>query len=356
MRRAAVIMAGGSGTRLWPLSRRSRPKQLLRLFDGRSTLYRAFERLAPIVPAEDIYVIALAEHLPAIADELPMLPPKNLIGEPMARDTANAIATCSAILHEIKPDTVMGVFTADHLIRPVDKFVDAVNRGYAAAEAHATSLITFGIRPTSAHSGMGYLERGPQVADGLWRVASFKEKPDVATAQRFLAAGHVWNSGMFVWRTTAILSAMERLLPASLAAARKIASQWKSGMALETATALYPALEKISIDFAVMEKSPDVMMIEMPVEWFDVGNWSALPAIVPTDADGNTKTSSQVALLSGRDNIIVAEDNHLIAAIGVDNLIVVHSKDATLICPRDQEQRVRELVAFLQKEHGDRYL
>jgi mannose-1-phosphate guanylyltransferase len=356
MRHAAVIMAGGSGTRLWPLSRRARPKQLLRLFDGRSTLYRAFERLHSILPVEDIYVIALAEHLPAIAEELPMLPPQNLIGEPMARDTANAIATCSAILHEINPDTVMGIFTADHLIRPVEKFADAVRKGYEAAVANEKSLITFGITPTGPHTGMGYLERGAPVGTGLWRVASFKEKPDASTAQRFVAAGHVWNSGMFVWRTTAIMSALDKLLPASCAAARQIASQWKSGKGPEIAAKLYPTLEKISIDFAVMEKSPDVMMIEMPVEWFDVGNWSALPSVIARDSDGNAKAAAQVVALSSRDNVFVAEDDHLIAAIGVDNLIVVHSADATLICPKSEEQRVRELVAFLQKEHGDRFL
>lgn len=349
-------MAGGSGTRLWPLSRRRRPKQLLRLLDGRSLLEAAFSRLRELLPAEDIYVIALIDHIPAIAAALPDLPPENLIGEPEGRDTANAIALAAALLHKQDPDTLMGVFTADHLIRPTDKFVETVRRGFDVAQREADALITFGIKPSSAHTGLGYIECAKMIHPGFFAVRSFKEKPDLATAQRYISSGqYYWNSGMFVWRTATILDEIRKHLPETQHAVERLAAVWSTPDGPRLAREDYPRLQKISIDFAVMEKAPRVLVLEMDLEWIDLGSWAAVGGAIGADRAGNTQTAPQVATLDAHRNILVSEDDHLIAAVGVEDLVIVHSPDATLVCRRDQIERIKDLVAQLQQRHGEKY-
>lgn len=356
MRKVAVIMAGGSGTRLWPLSRRTRPKQLLRIVEGRSLIYKAFERLLPAFSPTDIYIIALAEHQAAIAAELPTLPRENFIGEPTGRDTANAIALSSAILHEQDPETIMGVFTADHLIRPAEVFVEIIRRGFAAAEKNTDALVTFGIKPTEPHTGLGYVERGEPVSPGVFEVRSFKEKPDLQTARDYVASGrYYWNSGMFVWRTATILEQLRQRIPESYGAAKKIAKAWSTPQGFALAQELYPALQKISIDFAVMEKAPKVLTVEMALDWLDVGNWTALPAVAGQDGAGNTNSLRRWVAMGSKNNILVSEDDHIIATIGVENLVIVHSPDATLICHRDQVQMIKDIVGQLQNEYGEKY-
>ncbi len=356
MDKHAVIMAGGAGMRLWPLSRRNRPKQLLRILEGRSLLYRAFERLHAVFSPSHIHVIALAEHLKALAEELPTLPPENFIGEPVGRDTANAVALSAAILHKKNPDTIMGVFTADQLIRPTDPFVDVIRRGFQAAADEKDALITFGIKPTEPHTGLGYVERGEPVSPGVWAVKSYKEKPDLATARQYVASGnYFWNSGMFVWRTGTILDQIRQHLPRSYDAAQRLAAAWGAESWMDLAQELYGGLEKISIDYAVMEKAPKVLVVEMALEWLDVGNWTALPAVLGTDSSGHTKALKRAASLFSRNNILVVEDDHLIATIGVENLVVVHSHDATLICHRDRIQEIKDLVQQLHDEYAGYY-
>ncbi len=356
MHRSAVILAGGSGTRLWPLSREDRPKQLLRLFDGRSLLYRAFERLQGLFTPEDVYVIALARHLPAVAEELPMLPAGNLIGEPVGQDTASAIATAAAILHRRNPETVLGVFTADHLIRPVDKFVETIRIGLEAAEADPEALVTYGVRPTSAHTGLGYVQRGEHRGPGLWTVKSFREKPDASTAGRYLASGeHYWNSGMFAWRTKAILDQLRRHLPETHAAAERLSNAFGTAQWPAVAGEVYPTLRKISIDYAVLEKASNVLMVEMDLDWLDVGSWTSLPSVLGRDESGNCIAAAHSASLDSRGNILVSEGDHLIAAVGVENLVVVHSGDVTLVCHKEQVQRIKELIPFLGGRYDRRY-
>ena len=348
-------MAGGSGTRLWPLSRKSRPKQLLRIIDGRSLIYSAYERLSSLLKPQDIYIITLAEHLPAIAEELPMLPPENLIGEPMGRDTAAAIALSSAILHHQDSDTLMGVFTADHVIRPVERFVDIVRRGYAAAAQHGDALITFGIKPTEPHTGLGYIRRGRPAGDGVFEVTAFKEKPDLPTAQQYVSSGeYYWNSGMFVWRTAAILDQLRLHLPATAKTATELAAA--GSLTSDPAKSKYEALQKISIDHAVMEKAAKVLTVEMDLDWLDVGNWTALPGVLGSDKSGNTAAAPQSLAVDSAGNIVVSEDDHLVALIGAENLVVVRSENATLVCHRDHVQKIKDLVARLETDGKADYL
>lgn len=356
MSRYAVILAGGSGIRLWPLSRRRRPKQLLRIVEGRSLLRAAYDRLSLVLPPEAIHVVALAEHLPSIARELPDLPPQNLIGEPVGRDTANAIALAASLLHVRDPRAVMGVFTADQVIRPSDRFAEIVRRGFVAAEEHPRALITFGIKPTEPHTGYGYVEHGEPAAPGVWRVRTFKEKPNPETACLYVASGRFfWNSGMFVWRTETILENLRRLLPETHAAMQRLAARWNEADGPPLAAEVYPSLQKISIDYAVLEKAEGVLVVEMALEWLDVGHWTSLPAVVGADPSGNTCALARSAALFSHNNIVVAEDDHLIALVGVEDLVVVRSADATLVCHRDHVHRIKDLVAGLEADYDGHY-
>lgn len=356
--RHAVIMAGGSGTRLWPLSRRQRPKQTLRLFGGKSLLRQSYDRLRGLLPPEAIYVITLAEHLALMRSEVPEIPEQNLFGEPSGRDTANAVGLAAAILHRRDPDGVMGVFTADHVITPQDRFALAVDDAFALAERYPDALVTMGVPPASPHSGYGYLRRGQSLGERRWEVAGFFEKPEVDTAERLVAAGdHYWNSGMFTWRIETILAQLARHLPASHQPLAEIGRTWDTPAGRAAAAGVYSTLPKISIDYAVLEKAERVLMVEMDCRWLDVGSWTALESVLPADEAGNVSAAARVVHVGSRGSIVVAEDDqHLIATVGVEDLVIVHSADATLVCRKSDAERVRDLVARLQKEHGDSHL
>ncbi len=361
MSRYAVIMAGGPGSRLWPMSRKTHPKQLLPFGPGGKSLLRvSMERLLGPFTCEQIYVIAGADQLAAIAKELPELPVENLIGEPMARDTANAIGLACAILAEKDPDASIGVFTADHIIEPIDRFQDAVEAALTAIESNADYLGTFGVKPTWPHPGLGYIHRGDPIGGGdipAFQVRRFKEKPDPATAEGYVSSGeYYWNSGMFVWKAATITAALEKLLPENYlqlaTLARSVGSPDWDSLAFE----VYENLEKISIDFAVMEKAEKVLVVELACNWADVGNWCELKTVTGEDDKGNATLADEVALIESNNNIIASsEKGHLIATIGVDDLIVIHTADATLVCAKDKAQKIKELVASLNADFGGRY-
>ncbi|MGQ9651526.1 MAG: mannose-1-phosphate guanylyltransferase [Phycisphaerae bacterium] len=353
----AVIMAGGSGTRLWPLSRRSHPKQLLRIFEGKSLLRRSYERLRALLPAEQIYIITGRDYIEPMAAELPELPRENLMGEPCPRDTANAVGLAAHLLALRDPDGTMGIFTADHIIHPIGTFADTVRRGFEAADRHADALITFGITPHSPHTGYGYVHRGPQVDPGVFEVLEFKEKPDLETARRYVESGeYFWNSGMFVWRLAAIVAQIRKHQPQIDAGLREVAAGFHDPARADAVLACFSLLPKISIDFAVMEKADRVLTVEMPCEWLDVGAWPSLAEVFTPDEAGNTRAAPNVMTLDARDNILVSESDHLVAAIGVRDLILIHSDDATLICRKQDAQRIKDLVEHVRNATGEKYM
>jgi mannose-1-phosphate guanylyltransferase len=355
--RHAVIMAGGTGTRLWPLSQSSRPKQLLKLVGGKSLLRQSYERLRAILEPEQIYVITVAKHLKLVADELPELGEDNLFGEPVGRDTVNAVGLAAAIIHQRDPDASMGVFTADHIINPIESFARSVTKGYDVVDAHPDALVTFGIRPTGPHAGFGYVHRGADVGDQVFEVQEFTEKPNIAVATQYVSTGeYYWNSGMFTWRTGTILGEIEKHLPSSHRGLMECGRVWDTPKRDQLVHAIYPDLLKISIDFAVMEKAERVLVVEMNCQWVDVGSWTALEQVVGGDADGNVTVARNTINLGSRGNIIVCEDDHLIATIGVDDLVIVRSKNATMICSKRDAQGIKELVAKVQEAYGDKYL
>ena len=354
-------MAGGSGLRLWPLSRASRPKQLLRLVGGRSLLQLTWERVAGLLPAEQIFVCTAESDADAVCAELPQLPAENVLGEPVGRDTANAIGFASVLLHEQDQDAVIAFLTADHLIEPATEFRAALERGFTLA-ARPGRLVTFGIVPTQAHTGLGYVETGdalPEDPSGR-EVVAFREKPDAETAEIYLRSGrHLWNSGMFVWRADSVLDRLATHLPAAHADLTRIAKAWGTDQRDATLGALYPTLPKISIDYAVMEpaaREPGVVtVVPMDVSWLDVGSWPTLARTLPRDEGGNA-LSATVSTLNSGGNVIVSDDpDHLVAAVGVTDLIVVHTRDVTLVCRSEDAERVKAMAEQVAERFNRRY-
>ncbi len=358
-------MAGGAGTRLWPLSRSYLPKQLLPVVHGRSLLQLSFDRLRGVMPPEKIYVCTSAAHADAVRENLPDLPAENLLGEPEGRDTANAIGFSAAVIARKDPNAIMAVVTADHVIEPVGQFQSALRTAFQVIEQNPASLVTFGIVPTHGHTGLGYIHRGESLGlHGAYRVMSFREKPDKATADRFVESGRFyWNSGMFVWRCDTVLAELAIHLPIAHAGLARISEAWGTPDQQAILQDVYARLPRISIDYAVMEPASQskgkaqVVVVEMPVQWIDVGSWPALAETLDLDEHENATAAQTTVLLDSDGNIVVSQDPaHLLTTIGVSDMIIVHTRDATLVCPRAEAQRVKELVNKVKEKYGSKYL
>jgi mannose-1-phosphate guanylyltransferase len=364
-----VIMAGGAGTRLWPLSRGNRPKQLLPVVHGRSLLRLSYDRLRGLLPPERIFVCTGASYGAQVLENLPELPEENLLGEPIGRDTANAVGFPAAILQRRDKEAVVAVVTADHVIEPIDVFQSCVKKAFDVAAEYPQMLVTFGIVPSHGHTGLGYIHRGESLklkdgAGGAFRVQAFREKPDKATADRYVESGrYYWNSGMFVWRCDTVLGELATHLPESYRGLMKIAEAWDSPQRQPVLNETYPTLPKISIDYGVMELASQgkgtaqVAVVEMPVQWLDVGSWPALAETLPMDEHNNATEAKACVFIDADDNIVVSDDpGHLVSAIGVSDMIIVHTKDATMVCPKSEAQRVKELVGRVKEKFGGKYL
>jgi mannose-1-phosphate guanylyltransferase len=356
--RYAVILAGGAGKRLWPLSRLSRPKQLLPLIHGKSLLEMAVERLKGIFDDQAIWIITNAEYADEIAKALPRIPREHIVGEPQGRDTANAIALATQLIAPGDADATMAVFTADHIIRPVSCFADSVRTACDTVEKHPDALVTFGIRPTWPHTGLGYIHCGQRLNEDVLEVQAFKEKPDHHAARRYVESGqHFWNSGMFVWKLSAIRKALEEYLPDSMQKLQAVGDAVRANADYKPALEqVYPALRKISIDYAVMEKAAKVLMVELRCEWLDVGSWPALENVTELDEAGNAVVAKNHVIMDSFRNVIVTENDHLLAVLGMDDCIIVHSPDATLVCNKSDSQRLKELVDEVERRNGKRYV
>jgi mannose-1-phosphate guanylyltransferase/mannose-6-phosphate isomerase len=351
----AVILAGGSGSRLWPLSRQHLPKQFLALDGGSSLLQTTIDRLAPVIRPE--HVLIVTQELHAKGEAYHALLPYRTLFEPIGRNTAPAIALAAAFMSAEGADPYMVVLPADHIIKDEARFREHLRLAVAAAEKGG--LITFGITPSRPDTGFGYIKtKGAQTRchegdgtgqPGIFEVAHFTEKPDAATAQRFLdQGGYYWNSGMFVWRASAILSEIREHLPDVYRIAQDILAESRvTGNFQQAVERHFPAMPSISIDYGVLEKSARVSLIPCDIGWNDVGSWQAVHEISAKDANGNALTGRVVAI--DCHNSLIRAEKRLVAAIGVEDLCVIETADAMLISKNDQTQRVREVVDELER-------
>ncbi len=357
--RYVLILAGGSGKRLWPLSRQDMPKQLLKVLGGKSLLRIAFERLEGIVPADHILICTGADYAHIVAEELPEVDRANILGEPEGRDSLNAVAWPAAILAARDPEAVVAVVTADQIMHPVSAFRAALEEGFAVAEQHDDALVTFGVVPSSPHTGYGYLRRGPGLEGhpDVCAIQEFKEKPDRATAEDYLASGdYWWNSGMFVWRAATLLSQLADLQPGIYASVLELAAE------PERLTEIYPQLLKVSVDYAVMEPvsqgrgTARVVAVRLPITWHDVGGFASLGEQLPRDEHGNA-TQGMSVLVDARDNLVLnsSEDGRVVAVVGLTDTVIVQTPQITLVCPVSESERIKELVAEVTGRLGRSY-
>jgi mannose-1-phosphate guanylyltransferase len=327
--------------------------------NGKSLLRIAYERLAGIVPPEAVLVCTGADYAGVVRAELPEVDPSNILGEPEGRDSLNAVAWPAAVLAARDPDAVVAVVTADQIMHPVSVFRDALEKGFALAEERPDVLVTFGVVPTSPHTGYGYLHRGAALPGhpDICSVVEFKEKPDLETATEYLAGGQYWwNSGMFVWRARTLLDQLAVLQPPTHAAVTELAA------APDRLAEIYPRLVKISVDYAVMEPvsqgqgTAEVVAVRLPITWHDVGGFAALGDQLPRDAQGNARHGVSV-LVDARDNLVInnAEDGRLVAVVGLSDTVIVQTPQITLVCPITQAERIKELVAEVTAQLGRSY-
>jgi len=359
----AVVMAGGTGKRLWPLSRQKRPKQVLRLINGKTLLRHCFERLFPIFDVRNIMVLTNADYVQTICENLPELPVENVIAEPVVRDTAGAIGLAATILCRSDPDATMAVVTADHIIEPHEVFQQAMKDAVTFINANPESLLTFGIKPTFPSTQFGYIkclgaEPCSECRNPVYVVEAFKEKPDLETAKKYIQAGnYYWNSGMFVWKARTILANLRKFLPQATEPLTEIAAHWDTPNQNQVLLEWFPKLPKISIDFAVMEKAEKVHAIELSCRWLDLGAFTALADILESDERNNVVVAGCNELLDCTNTIIVTEEQeHMIAGIGLENIVVAHTRDATLVCHADQTHRLKELLEQIEKKGGHKFL
>jgi len=354
----AVIMAGGSGTRFWPASRRQKPKQLLAVSGARTMIRATVERILPVVPFSRIMTVTAAAHADEIKGQLPELAPDMVLVEPQGRNTAPCVALAAYKLVGMDPDAVMAVLPADHLIRKEDEFCYALTTALDVA-ADGEHLVTFGIVPDRPETGYGYIALGEQAlkigSRPVYRVRGFREKPDLATAQRYVESGqYLWNSGMFVWKASAIIDAIRTHAPRLSDALERIAGALNTPDEADAIEVTYDGVDPISIDYAVMEHASNILCIPIDVEWNDVGSWASLVDVWERDDCGNVADGDTVLIeCSG---CVISTPQKMTALIGVDDLIVVDTPDALMICRKDKAQDVRKLQEMLKKRGYDHLL
>lgn len=359
----AVIMAGGTGKRLWPLSRQKRPKQVLKLLNGQTLLGRCFERLTPVFDVRNILALTNVGYADVVRENLPDLPFNNVVAEPVVRDTAGAIGLAATILAKFDPDAVMALLTADQLLEPPHVLQQALTDSFKFIAGNPDALITFGIKPTFPSTQLGYIKCAdprdcPKCRNTVYSVEAFKEKPNEETARQYLQSGeYFWNSGMFVWRAKTILANLEKFLPEAAEPLRRIGRAWDSPSQEKALQEWFPKLPKISIDYAVMEKAADVHAIQLECKWLDMGSFAALADVIKSDENHNAVVAGTSELLDCRNNIIVTEDKgHLIAAIGLQDIVIAHTSDATLVCHVSQTERLKTLLEKLEQHGRAKYL
>lgn len=343
-----VIIAGGKGERFWPQSRAERPKQLLPIVGNSPLLTQTVERVRPIVPADHIYVITSALQEKGVRAVCAGLPKENIIAEPEGRDTAAAVGLAAAIIGARDPNGVFAVLPADHVIHNEKKYQSDLKAAFIAAKS-APVMVTIGITPDEPATGFGYVQRGKVWKTirrkPIYEVKRFVEKPDLKTAKKYVKSGtYLWNAGMFVWSVPVVETAIAKFAPELDAGLALIRTALAKGRKLvPVMKKVYPTLQKISVDYALLEKSDNVVVLPSTFDWDDVGAWPAVARHYKPDAAGNVGKGSTL-VEQGSGNIVFSEGDHLVTIVGADNLIVVHTENATLVCPIDKAQEIKAAV------------
>lgn len=347
----AVIPAGGSGTRLWPLSRAARPKFLLPLLGERSLLQQTFDRVTRLVPAERVIVVCGVAHAAAIARQLPDLPEDNIIIEPTPNGTCPALALASALIRRADPYAIMASFAADHDISDLDAFDAAVRTAIEAARLG--DLVTIGLTPTRPETGYGYIERTEEVRlttphGTAYRAARFVEKPDLETAERYVESGtFCWNASMFIWRVDSLASELKRLQPQILEGVNEIAAAWNQRDRERLLSRIWSDMPNTTIDTGVMEKAERVAVVPAEMGWSDVGDWHGLGELIEQDSGGNA-IHGELIQIDTSNSVVWSESRRIVATIGIDNVVIVDTEDALLVVSRERCQDVRQVVDELK--------
>ncbi len=352
--RYVVIMAGGKGERFWPFSRTKRPKHLLRIVGDKPMLSQTVDRLDGFIPAENIFVITNAEQVEGVQEVCPNLPKDNIVAEPVGRDTAAAVGLAMLLIKRLDPEAALAMLPADAFVKDSEGFKRSLKAAFLAAE-ESPRLVTIGVDPTEPATGYGYIHKGEPVSEcggiEVFKVEEFKEKPDLEMAKSYFSSGeYSWNAGMFVWSVSAISDALEKFTPTLKQRLDEIEQRLQSGDAMGPLLAeLYPGMEKISIDFAVMEKADNVVSLAATFDWDDVGSWPAIERHFLCDEAGNVAEGTAY-FEDSQGNITLSDSGHTIALVGVEDLIVVNTEDATLVCKKSEAQKIKQLVKGLPAE------
>ncbi|MBR7139073.1 MAG: mannose-1-phosphate guanylyltransferase [Lentisphaeria bacterium] len=338
-----VIMAGGRGGRFWPMGRKKNPKQLLPLTGERSMLRETVDRLEGLSEKDHILIMTNSDIAEKVRCQLPDLPEENIIVEPEGRDTAPCIALAAAKLYTRDPDSVMCIMPSDHVITPVEIFQSALLKAGELAQSQE-SLITLGIPVTMPATGYGYIKLGEKLTGDFHKIAEFKEKPTAEAAARFMASGsYLWNSGIFIWKSSVILKEFETFQPEMY----KVIRQWLAGADFRES---FRTVKKISIDYAILEKTAKAVVCRAPFRWNDIGSWKVLKEFREGNAQGNVQ-SKNVYTLDSSGNLILCDDDSAVAVIGLSNIAVIKSADGILVCSLDAEQKVKELIQEMPEKY-----
>ena len=353
----AVIMAGGSGTRLWPLSRQNNPKQALKLIGDKTMFQYAVERINSIFPYERILVVTIPQHAEILQEQYPEIPTENFILEPEGRGTASAIGLVSIHLLQRDPNACMVILTADHFITKVNHFCDVLE--IAEKVACNGKLVTLGIQPSTPSTGFGYIQQGQKFNDlnglSIYEIEQFFEKPDLNKAQYMLkSGGFSWNSGMFVWKASIILREFERQMPGFYAQLMQVKMALGTSKYKMVLNHIWPLIEKNTIDYGIMEKAENAVVIPVDIGWTDIGSWGSLDKLLPADQDRNIFIGSHVSI--DTKNTLALGSKRLIATMGVEDLVIIDTDDVVMVCSREREQDVKALVELLKKENQLQYI
>ncbi|MEO8404346.1 MAG: mannose-1-phosphate guanylyltransferase [Chitinophagaceae bacterium] len=353
-----AIMAGGIGSRFWPMSRSNHPKQFLDILNtGETLIQQTFSRYSKVVPAENIYIITSREYVDMVKKQLPLLPVENILAEPSRKNTAPCVAYIAFKLFQKDPEAVMMAAPADNLITDVDHFVKTAHSAIDFVTS-INALVTIGIKPTFPNTGYGYIQHdAPEVAPGVHKVKTFTEKPNLELAKTFVASGDfLWNAGIFTWKVKNILAAFDKYLPEMyevFAAEKDKFNTPEEDKAIES---IYPQCTNISIDFGIMENADNVYVIPATFSWSDLGTWNSAWENMNKDYFQNAVAGDHVMIVDAKNCMVHVPNNKLVLLQGLEDYIIVDTKDVLMICKKEKEQEIKEYVAEVKRNKGEKYL